>query len=73
MADDNETLERIRKRAYELWEADGRPDGQETSHWVQATTEVLTADNEHPIETVSRPDLNLSPSDPLPKPSVKPE
>ncbi|SFB50867.1 Protein of unknown function [Rhizobium sp. NFR07] len=29
----------ITKRAYELWEEAGRPDGYHEEHWVQATKE----------------------------------
>lgn len=32
--------ERIRSRAYELWEAEGRPEGREVDHWLQAAQEV---------------------------------
>lgn len=32
--DDRE--ERIRRKAYELWEADGCPEGRHDDHWVQA-------------------------------------
>lgn len=32
--------ERIRQRAYELWEANGRPEGQEFEHWSQARQEI---------------------------------
>jgi len=28
--------ERIRAKAHELWEADGRPEGRERAHWEQA-------------------------------------
>ena len=31
----------IRTRAYELWEADGHPDGLEHQHWLTAEEEVL--------------------------------
>jgi hypothetical protein len=31
----------IAKRAYELWEKAGKPEGQETEHWLQAENEVL--------------------------------
>lgn len=65
MADDNETLERIRKRAYELWETEGRPEGKENDHWVQATTEILGADNQHSIEVAPTHELKLSPDEPL--------
>lgn len=33
-------LERIRRRAYELWEKEGRPEGRELAHWVQAEQEI---------------------------------
>ena len=32
--------DRIRARAYQLWETDGRPDGREQQHWEQACREV---------------------------------
>ena len=32
--------DRIRSRAYELWEAEGRPEGREVDHWLQAAQEV---------------------------------
>jgi hypothetical protein len=30
----------IRKRAHELWEREGRPDGREQEHWDQAVQEI---------------------------------
>jgi Protein of unknown function (DUF2934) len=32
--------DRIQRRAYELWESEGRPEGREHSHWLQAEHEV---------------------------------
>lgn len=32
--------QRIRDRAYEIWEAKGRPEGQNDEHWAQARDEV---------------------------------
>jgi hypothetical protein len=32
---------RIRQRAYEIWDAGGRPDGQAEQHWLAAEREVL--------------------------------
>ena len=38
------TLEhRIRQRAYEIWNADGRADGKADEHWLAAEREVLSA------------------------------
>ncbi len=30
----------IRERAYAIWEREGRPDGREWDHWVQAASEL---------------------------------
>ena len=35
--------ERIRRRAYELWESEGRPEGREHAHWHQAEMEITRA------------------------------
>ena len=32
--------QRIRERAYELWEREGRPHGRHVDHWMQAEREV---------------------------------
>ena len=40
MADSNE--EWIRRRAYELWEAEGYPTGKDAEHWEQAKLEYVT-------------------------------
>jgi hypothetical protein len=34
---------RIRQRAYELWERDGRPEGRDRAHWHQAEREIGAA------------------------------
>jgi hypothetical protein len=33
---------RIRERAYEIWNAQGCPDGRADEHWVTAEREILT-------------------------------
>ena len=40
--------ERIRKRAHEIWEEEGRPEGREYSHWLRARADVLAEDGEKP-------------------------
>ncbi len=35
--------EAIRMRAYHIWEREGRPDGRDLEHWIQAQLE-LTAE-----------------------------
>lgn len=37
---DRQIEDRIRARAHELWEADGRPEGRDLDHWRQAVEEV---------------------------------
>lgn len=32
--------DQVRRRAYELWEADGRPQDQDQRYWFEALTEV---------------------------------
>jgi hypothetical protein len=34
---------RIRQRAYEIWDALGRPDGEAGAHWLAAERELLLA------------------------------
>ena len=38
MTDDRD--EKIRKRAYELWQQEGHPDGKPDDHWYQAEREI---------------------------------
>jgi hypothetical protein len=44
MADD--LYERIQRRAYEIWENEGRPEGAASRHWDQALDE-LAGEDEH--------------------------
>jgi hypothetical protein len=32
--------QRVQQRAYELWESEGRPEGREQAHWLQAQHEI---------------------------------
>ena len=45
-AEDTEdaTVERIRERAYALWERDGCPSGRAEQHWHQAVAEIAAND-----------------------------
>jgi hypothetical protein len=36
---------RVRKRAHEIWEAAGRPEGREQEHWFTAESEVAELEN----------------------------
>ena len=35
--------DQVRRRAYELWEADGRPQGQDQQYWFKALAELAAA------------------------------
>jgi hypothetical protein len=39
----DDIYERIQRRAYELWESEGRPEGREHAHWLQAESEIARA------------------------------
>jgi Protein of unknown function (DUF2934) len=32
--------ERIRERAYQIWEREGKPHGRDAEHWQQAASEI---------------------------------
>jgi hypothetical protein len=38
MGDDREA--QIRRRAYEIWEQEGRPHGEDLAHWIKALEEI---------------------------------
>ena len=50
MASQNE--DRIRARAHQLWEAEGRPHGRDREHWEQAAREI---ENETGTSSTDRP------------------
>ena len=45
--DDDITFERIRERAYELWERNHRPEGLEIQFWLAAERELRTEAEAH--------------------------
>jgi hypothetical protein len=48
--DDGE--EAVRLRAYQIWERDGRPDGEHESHWQKALKELgIIGPEERPVGT----------------------
>lgn len=47
------SFEDISRRAYELWEKDGRPEGNEQRHWFQAERELSRGDRSRPIPAQS--------------------
>ena len=53
MADTDDILERIRRRAHELWESEGHPHGRDADHWAQAEAEIRGAGALEPTEKVA--------------------
>lgn len=60
--------EQIRKRAYEIWEGEGRPNGRDIQHWFQAETEFGPRLR---LVTISDP-LPAAPKKPARKKTSKP-
>ena len=46
----NEKQDRIRKRAYALWQSDGMPDGEHERHWRAAELEINGKYDDHADE-----------------------
>ncbi|QWW72108.1 DUF2934 domain-containing protein [Rhizobium sp. WYJ-E13] len=44
--------DRLRQRAYEIWEQEGRPHGEDMKHWLQAFQEIAasTEANGQPVK-----------------------
>ncbi len=45
------TEKEIKKRAYELWERNGKPEGREDEFWQLAEQELLNEDKSSPMRT----------------------
>ncbi|MBP2230561.1 membrane protein involved in colicin uptake [Azospirillum agricola] len=44
MSDPQDIQERISRRAHEIWEREGHPDGRHDEHWAQAEAEIRAED-----------------------------
>jgi hypothetical protein len=49
MVDMDEIERRIRERAHQLWEREGRPDGRDAAHWDMAKEQIAIEDNQRRI------------------------
>ena len=47
--------EAIRERAYQLWIADGQPEGQADIYWLNAQRELLAISVESPVSHAAAP------------------
>ena len=43
---DDERMRRIRERAYEIWEREGRPEGRASVYWYLAELEIAETESE---------------------------
>jgi hypothetical protein len=59
--------ERIRRRAYFIWQREGRPEGADLRHWVQATAEIDREDGQRdqPAATLGEAEMATVSSRPL--------
>ena len=53
--------DRIRQRAHQLWEQDGRPDGNHDSHWQRATDELRQEDEGRQLENPQQSKISNAP------------
>jgi Protein of unknown function (DUF2934) len=56
----DEDTERVRSKAYEIWEHEGKPDGRALEHWLEAERQVLgqTGDGDQQDSKGSGPSAN---------------
>ena len=61
---DPNLLAKIRQRAYELWEDEGRPEGRDRIHWLRAEAEFRESlCTSHPVKaTKLKPQKSSKPS-----------
>lgn len=52
---------RIRERAYQRWERDGRPAGRDVEHWLDAEREEDQGISNRPVEEETREQSQLPP------------
>jgi hypothetical protein len=55
---DQATEERVRQRAYELWQLQGCPAGREQEHWDQAMQEICQNVGSPAMRVASDPNLH---------------
>lgn len=67
--DDHDLQERIRKRAYGLWEQEGHPHGRADAHWDMAAELIAIEDNHRlatrPVQSASATGPTGEPIEPL--------
>lgn len=54
--------DRIRARAYALWEASGKPSGSEMDHWSQAEREIDAEEGAAARQRPAQPEETVTPT-----------
>ncbi len=66
---------RIREFAYQIWESEGKPEGQETRHWDMAHklahAEALAPTQAEPRKARAKPGASAAPKAPPKEPAAK--
>lgn len=52
---DHDTEHRVRERAYQIWEQEGRPHGRDAHHWQRAAAEFADA-GQKKVRGAAKPD-----------------
>jgi hypothetical protein len=64
----NDREEQLRQRAYEIWEAEGRPEGRHKDHWHQAERELAEYQNANPTGATPKSAVVETRSSPVRRP-----
>jgi hypothetical protein len=70
MTNPKDHQERLRQRAYELWEREGRPHGREAEHWKQAEAELGKAAAAASPTVTAKPAIPAPAPEPVKRPSL---
>ncbi|AYG69880.1 MULTISPECIES: DUF2934 domain-containing protein [unclassified Rhizobium] len=65
--------EAVRLRAYQIWQDEGQPEGQELIHWRRATQEILAEDGRQPMEMDETEAVTQAPPPPQAPPVLSSE
>src|SRR5262245_43377320 len=60
-ASNQPSAESISRRAYEIWEQQGRPDGSDLQHWLQAEQELGANSTPQPTSRTQAPEADTRP------------
>jgi len=55
--------ERIRRRAHEIWQREGQPEGRDQDHWEQACREIAAEAAPDEAPTPTAPDGGATPAE----------